>query len=399
MSNAQAIPLDNIRGNWIITLQGSGERQARWRLLREKLLTEPTSDEETLKNIGRYKLADGLVEFLEEDEAKFGGLKLSSEIPFQSRLRVIHFLLVSAVTAQEQSLLFRLFNEGMLDGLLLELASVRNLHGINTLLHNALIAMLTEMISVPAGRYAVGANAGDRAAWNNEKPRHYLRLSGFKMSRFPLTYGVYTRAIKKITSDDPPAALPVDQISWEQAIQFCNSYSANMGFPSAYELKLQTDGTAINWREGSIGFRLPTEAEWEAAARANTRYLYAGSDIASDVGWGFEESSGRKMPVGLKQKNEWGLYDMTGNIWEWCWDGYELGAYENRVDAAQKGLMIEGRDPLKNPKGHVLSSYAIARGGSAGTARFDLRNSYRGRFNPEKRIALVGMRFVQSHHE
>ncbi|MBM75516.1 MAG: hypothetical protein CMK59_08945 [Proteobacteria bacterium] len=395
-------PLNDIRGNWIIRLQDSPELEARWIILKQKLLTEPTSSSSVLEQIERFQLIDGLIEFLVEETSKSGEDKakskivLSTEVPFQSRLNVIDFLLCYAVLKIEESVLGILYSIGGLEDLLLELASKRNLAAISPVLHEVIFELLSAQVKVVAGRYAIGAVSGDRTAWDNERPRHYLRLSSFSISRFPLTYGVHTYALQNISKEDPPATMPVDRLSWEEAIKLCNAYSAMRGYPSAYELKLQADGTAINWREGSIGFRLPTEAEWEAAARANTRHIFSGGGVLSEVGWGVNQAAGRIMPVGLKKPNDWGIFDMTGNVWEWCWDGYDSKAYSKRVSAAQKGKLIDGRDPLRDPKGHTVSKYAVARGGSAATADFDLRLSYRGRFNPEKKLPLVGLRFAQS---
>ena len=130
-------------------------------------------------------------------------------------------------------------------------------------------------------------------------------------------------------------------------------------------------------------FRLPTEAEWEYAARGGKKscgYQYSGSNTLGDVAW-YSDNSGKKThAVGTKQPNELGIYDMTGNVWEWCQDWY--GSYSS--------------SPQTNPTGAVRGSCRVGRGGSWGNSARYCRSSYRGYITPGDRFNRLGLRLVLS---
>jgi len=111
--------------------------------------------------------------------------------------------------------------------------------------------------------------------------------------------------------------LPVEQVSWYDAVEFCNHASRIQGLESCYEISV--NGKHVDWHKHYNGFRLPTEAEWECACRAGSDVDPAGGDLLARA-WYYENAGGHTNPVGLRQPNAWGLYDMLGNVWEWCWD-------------------------------------------------------------------------------
>ena len=109
---------------------------------------------------------------------------------------------------------------------------------------------------------------------------------------------------------------PVENVSWYDAIEFCNALSEYLGYEPVYT----RDGSSVTWNENANGFRLPTVEEWQYAAKGGQSYRYAGSDNLGSVGWYNGNSGNISHPVAQKKPNGYGLYDMSGNVCEWCWD-------------------------------------------------------------------------------
>ncbi|MCP4277627.1 MAG: formylglycine-generating enzyme family protein, partial [Gammaproteobacteria bacterium] len=147
---------------------------------------------------------------------------------------------------------------------------------------------------------------------------------------------------------------------------------------------VQTFITKLNQQTGKT-YRLPTEAEWEYAARggvsANST-TYAGSNTIGDVAWYDDNSGSKTHEVGGKQPNELGIYDMTGNIWEWCNDWYGNSYYSS--------------SPADNPQGSSSDAYRVIRGGSWGYAARRCRVAYRSHFYPTRRADSIGFRLARS---
>jgi len=144
------------------------------------------------------------------------------------------------------------------------------------------------------------------------------------------------------------------------------------GLTPAYDIS----GRDVTWKRWAHGFRLPTEAEWEYACRAGSTTLYCSGNTENDLDdvarWTREQSS--VVAVGMKQPNAWGLFDMHGNVWEWCWDWY--GPYSgNRIT---------------DPDGADGGSKRVARGGSWGTRADHCRSANRGRHDPDSRYNING---------
>jgi hypothetical protein len=118
--------------------------------------------------------------------------------------------------------------------------------------------------------------------------------------------------------------LPVENVSWHDAVEFCNALSKKTGLTPVYTIELLNYGIDIivKQNDSANGFRLPTKEEWEYAAKGGDNYIFAGSNNIDDVAWYRDNSDSKTHPVAQKKSNGYGLYDMNGNVWEWCWDHY-----------------------------------------------------------------------------
>ncbi len=153
--------------------------------------------------------------------------------------------------------------------------------------------------------------------------RWQAKIAPFLLGRYPVTVDLH-RAVTGV--DLPPSASgtsPLTNISWLDAIDVCNRISVRSGLDRAYSRDAQSGEVTCDW--ASDGYRLPTEAEWQYACKAGTSgYRYGEID---DIAWYADNSGGRVHDVGGKAPNPWGLHDMLGNVWEWCWDLYDEEVY------------------------------------------------------------------------
>jgi formylglycine-generating enzyme required for sulfatase activity len=207
-----------------------------------------------------------------------------------------------------------------------------------------------EMVKVPEGTFEMGSRTGRRGSvdWDNN-PQHTVTLSeGFHIAKTEVTEALY----KAVKGDNPSlkwgktycATCPVVEVSWYEAIKFCNALSELEDLKLAYDIS----GETVTTNEGAGGYRLPTEAEWEYAARAGESHTYAGSDDLDEVAWHSDNSDSQTHPVGTKAANAWGIHDMTGNVSEWTGDRY--GDYPT--------------GSVTNPQGASTGDERVTRGGS-----------------------------------
>jgi len=231
-----------------------------------------------------------------------------------------------------------------------------------------------DMVLVEGGTFRMGSTGGD----DDEEPVHSVTVSSFYLSKYEVTQGLW----KEVMGNNPSNtnygignSNPVNNVSWYDAVRFCNKLSERDGLDPAYRIS----GTDVRCDWSKNGYRLPTEAEWEYAARGGNKsrgYTYAGSNSIGDVAWYHTNSRGNTHPVGQKRPNELGLYDMSGNVWEWCWDRY--GSYS--------------RGSQTDPRGASSGRGRVFRGGGWGYGASCCRAAFRGINDPTDRDGNLGVR-------
>ena len=219
------------------------------------------------------------------------------------------------------------------------------------------------LVLLPAGEFIMGDDAGDA----DEKPAHTVQVNAVYMDAHEVTQQAYASLMQKNPSKSTGPDKPVEQVDWYHAVLYCNLRSLKEGLKPCY------DSTTLAGDFTADGYRLPTEAEWEYACRAGTREKYSfGNDPArlKVYAW-FKDNAGQTTrPVGQKAPNAWGLYDMHGNVAEWCHDFYHENYYQ--------------RNEKKDPHGPRTGDKCVLRGGSwrssADGCRSSARNSETLRF-------------------
>lgn len=181
---------------------------------------------------------------------------------------------------------------------------------------------LTESYMVEFGLCKVDAEsklAAEKKA-KNDFLANFVKIPGknYSVMKTEVTQKLYESIMGKNPSVFKGENNPVENVSWYDAVEFCNLLSKKIGYEPVYTI----NGSSVTWNENANGFRLSTVEEWQYAARGGQNYRYSGSDNLDEVGW-YEDNSGVKThPVAQKKPNGYGLYDMSGNVFEWCWDSY-----------------------------------------------------------------------------
>jgi formylglycine-generating enzyme required for sulfatase activity len=235
------------------------------------------------------------------------------------------------------------------------------------------------MVPISAGSFTMGSPPGESGRDDDEKQHRVTLTRGFLMSATEVTQAQYEAVMGESPSHFEGASRPVESVSWYDAVRFCNALSEREGLRPAYRIA----GDRVTWDRDADGYRLPTEAEWEYACRAGTTTRFHTGDGEADLdraGW-YSGNSGREThDVGQKAANAWGLYDMHGNVWEWCWDWYD--SYGG-----------DATDPA-GPSGP--GDYRVLRGGYWYNYAQDCRSANRYDFNPDSSFFYVGFRPVRS---
>jgi formylglycine-generating enzyme required for sulfatase activity len=239
------------------------------------------------------------------------------------------------------------------------------------------------MILVKGGTFSMGS----MKISNDESPVHNVTLKSFYIGKYEVTfieYDTFCRLTRRGSLNDNGwgrGNRPVIQVSWNDAIAYCNWRSQFEGLTPCYSMSTQNVQCNFN----ANGFRLPTEAEWEYAARGGSEshgFFFSGSDYADEVTWYHHNSDSQTKPVGTKMPNELGIYDMSGNVWEWCWDWYDKDYYTSSSKA----------DPL----GPISGFMNVLRGGSWSDNPRAARISNRFRNYPVTKASIIGFRIART---
>ena len=272
---------------------------------------------------------------------------------------------------------------------------------------------IIDTVWIPAGTFWMGSSDGSGTPGNpspaegysnEERPRHEVTLTGFYMGKYQVTQEQYFAVMKTNPSSfsSSPATgeiqgkRPVENVSWYDVLVFCNKLSEKEGLTPAYRINSSTDPDdwgavptssngiwdAVEIVSGSIGYRLPTEAQWEYACRAGTTTAWFHGDAEAGLenyAWYDINSNYMTHQVGLKTDNAFGLYDMHGNVYEWCWDRY--GSYPSTAQT--------------DPEGAVSGSSRVLRGGGWAYDASLLRSAYRNNYGPSYRSRGIGLRVAR----
>lgn len=214
-----------------------------------------------------------------------------------------------------------------------------------------------DLRTLPAGTVTI-SDRRTRSSWS-------VRLAAYRLAALPVTQAQYARVTGRWPSAARGDDLPVHDVSWMDAARFCNALSRREGLTPAYHM--DDDAAGTEWNVAADGYRLPTEAEWEHACRAGSAGPRYGP--LEEIAWFRGNSAERIHDVGGQQANAWGLHDMLGNVWEWCWDLYDAEVY---------------------------GAYRVLRGGGWFDEHWSCRASVRRRSPPTLTIDDVGFRLARS---
>ena len=221
-----------------------------------------------------------------------------------------------------------------------------------------------DLVPITGGSFMMG---DDDSRHDDEKPAHLVNVPDFYLGKYPVTQELWEVVMGENPSRFKRASRPVEQVTWEDTQDFIDRLNKLLGI-----------------RSQSEGYRLPTEAEWEYAARGgkhSTGFAYSGSNRLNEVAWYNQNSHSETKPVGLKLPNELGLYDMSGNIWEWCADHW----HDN-----YKGAPTDGRAWIGGN-----STSRVVRGGSWYYDGYFCRVSIRNWYFPNGGNYIIGFRLAR----
>ena len=238
-----------------------------------------------------------------------------------------------------------------------------------------------DMVLIEPGVFQMGSADSEQDRDKDEVQHEVKFTRAFYLSKYEVTQDQW----KKVMDTNPSHfkncgdQCPVDSVSWYDAVEFCNKLSDSEGLTHCYKIS----GDKVGWDQSCTGYRLPSESEWEYAARAGTQSAFACGDSASclgDVAWFADNSDNTTHQVGTKKANAWGLYDMHGNVVEWVWDYSSDYPTDAQVD----------------PVGSSAGTFRVGRGGASNRPAKVCRSANRGFGPPENIDDFLGFRVART---
>ena len=304
------------------------------------------------------------VVFCDGYESEEGTVKLKASAPSNLQITLIKESVGAGIVNQQQSENQQSSNTYVASSSNNSSGSPSVASGSNAISIPVKNGISIEMVKVEAGTFMMGATSEMQDPYRWEKPVHQVTLTNdYYMGKYEVTQALWEAVMGSNPSYFKGDNLPVETVSWNDCQEFISKLNSLTGRK----------------------FRLSTEAEWEYAARGGKKsrsYQYSGSSNISDVAWYDGNSGSKTHPVGTKQANELGIYDMTGNVWEWCQDWY--GSYSSSSQT--------------NPTGAVSGAHRVYRGGSWDFYAGRCRLSYRRYGTPDYRNSILGLRLALSVH-
>ena len=295
-------------------------------------------------------------------ESEEGMVKLKASAPSNLQITLIRESVGAGIVNQQQSENQQLSNTYVASSSNNSSGSPSVASGSNAISIPVKDGISIEMVKVEAGTFMMGATPEMEKPNSDEKPLHQVTLiNDYYMGKYEVTQALWEAVMGSNPSYFKGDNLPVEKVSWNDCQEFISKLNSLTGRK----------------------FRLPTEAEWEYAARGGKKrrgYQYSGSSNITDVAWYDGNSGSKPHPVGTKQANELGIYDMSGNVHEWCSDWY--GSYSSSSQT--------------NPTGADSGSFRVFRGGGWGIYARGCRLSYRYIFTPDDRRSYLGLRLALS---
>jgi formylglycine-generating enzyme required for sulfatase activity len=244
----------------------------------------------------------------------------------------------------------------------------------------------SDFVLIKGGSFLMGSPTSE-AGREKDETRHRVTVSDFTMGKYEVTQREYRQIMGSNPSQFKGDDLPVENVTWFEAVQYCNARSTREGLAPAYTIRRQD----VSWNRTAAGYRLPTEAEWEYACRAGTTSPFStGANITTDQAnyygtYPYEnlqrgEYRQKTVPVRSFGPNPRGLHTMHGNVWEWCWDWYGSYGSADQVD----------------PAGPSSGVYRVYRGGGWNDFGRHLRSAYRAASSPSNRSGNLGFRLVRN---